>query len=99
MIPQRTDDESVRAHCKRFVKTNFHPAGTARMGADGDPLAVLDARMRVRGIENLRVCQMSAVPDIDAGNANAPAMMLGDRCADLVLEAAGFRPSRTSQIA
>lgn len=55
------------------------------MGADGDPMAVLDARMRVRGVDGLRVCDMSAVPNINAGNTNAPAMMLGDRCADLVM--------------
>ena len=55
------------------------------MGADGDPMAVLDARMRVRGVSNLRVCDMSAVPDINAGNTNAPAMMLGDCCADLTM--------------
>ncbi len=79
------DDAAMAAHCKRFVKTNYHPAGTARMGADGDPLAVLDPRLRVRGIEGLRVCDMSAVPDINAGNTNAPAMMLGDRCADFIL--------------
>ena len=54
------------------------------MGADGDPMAVLDARMRVRGIEGLRVADMSAVPDINAGNTNAPAMMLGDRCATFI---------------
>ena len=81
----RDDEATLRAHCKRFVKTNYHPCGTARMGRDGDPLAVLDARMRVRGVEGLRVCDLSAVPDIVAGNTNAPAMMLGDRCADLVL--------------
>jgi choline dehydrogenase-like flavoprotein len=79
------DDEALAAHCRRFVKTNYHPAGTCRMGADGDPRAVLDARMRVRGIGCLRVCDMSAVPDINAGNTNAPAMMLGDRCADFIL--------------
>jgi choline dehydrogenase-like flavoprotein len=83
--PDDTSDAALEAHCKRFVKTNYHPAGTARMGADGDPMAVLDARMRVRGIERLRVCDMSAVPDINAGNTNAPAMMLGDRCADLIM--------------
>ncbi|WP_299926259.1 GMC family oxidoreductase N-terminal domain-containing protein [uncultured Pelagimonas sp.] len=83
--PDDVSDEALRAHCKRFVKTNYHPAGTAKMGADGDKMAVLDARMRVRGLENLRVCDMSAVPNINAGNTNAPAMMLGDRCADLVM--------------
>ncbi|MEM9585540.1 MAG: GMC family oxidoreductase N-terminal domain-containing protein [Pseudomonadota bacterium] len=85
VIPGADDEETLRAHCKRFVKTNYHPAGTCKMGADGDPMAVLDARMRVRGIESLRVCDMSAVPNINAGNTNAPAMMLGARCADLIL--------------
>ena len=85
MIPDRDDDETLKAHCKRFVKTNYHPAGTCKMGADGDPMAVLDTRMRLRGMDGLRVCDMSAVPDINAGNTNAPAMMLGARCADLVL--------------
>ena len=85
--PDGADDEAtLRAHCKRFVKTNYHPAGTARMGRDGDREAVLDARMRVRGVEGLRVCDMSAVPNINAGNTNAPAMMLGARCATLVTE-------------
>lgn len=83
--PDRLDDAALADHCRRFVKTNYHPASTARMGADGDPMAVLDARMRVRGVEGLRVADMSAVPDINAGNTNAPAMMLGDRCADFVM--------------
>lgn len=80
----RDDDETLRNHCKRFVKTNYHPSGTARMGRDGDRDAVLDSRLRVRGVEGLRVCDLSAMPNINAGNTNAPAMMLGDRCADLV---------------
>ncbi len=84
--PGDNSDMALRNHCKRFVKTNYHPAGTARMGADGDEMAVLDARLRVRGIEALRVCDMSAVPDINAGNTNAPAMMIGSRCAEFVLE-------------
>ena len=50
-------DEAMAEHCRRFVKTNYHPASTARMGADGDRMAVLDARLRVRGIDNLRVCR------------------------------------------
>lgn len=82
--PARLDEVTLADHCRRFVKTNYHPASTARMGADGDPMAVLDARMRVRGIEGLRVADMSAVPDINAGNTNAPAMMLGDRCATFI---------------
>jgi choline dehydrogenase-like flavoprotein len=80
----RDDEATLRAHCKRFVKTNYHPCGTARMGLDGDRDAVLDSRLRVRGVEGLRVCDLSAMPDINAGNTNAPAMMIGDRCADLM---------------
>ncbi len=83
--PADLGDEALAAHCRKMVKTNYHPAGTARMGADGDRMAVLDAAMRVRGIDNLRVADMSACPNINAGNTAAPAMMLGDRCADFVL--------------
>ncbi|GAA6206791.1 GMC family oxidoreductase [Cognatishimia sp. WU-CL00825] len=83
--PEDRSDEALRAYCRRFVKTNYHPAGTARMGKDGDPMAVLDPRMRVRGVKGLRVCDLSAMPNINAGNTQAPAMMLGDRCADMVM--------------
>ena len=87
-------DEAMAAHCRRFVKTNYHPASTARMGADGDRMAVLDARLRVRGIDNLRVADMSAVPNINAGNTNAPAMMLGGRATDFILGLDQPRASR-----
>ena len=84
--PSDLSDEAIMNHCRRFVKTNYHPCGTCRMGPSADPLAVLDSRLRVRGIENLRVCDLSAMPNINAGNTNAPAMMLGSRCAELILE-------------
>jgi choline dehydrogenase len=84
--PSDLSDEALAAHCKKMVKTNYHPAGTARMGADGDPMAVLDAAMRIRGVENLRVADMSACPNINSGNTAAPAMMLGDRCASFILQ-------------
>ncbi|WP_376092897.1 GMC family oxidoreductase [Roseomonas sp. CCTCC AB2023176] len=87
--PADLSDEALLRHCKRFVKTNYHPAGTCRMGPPGDPLAVLDSRLQVRGLEGLRVCDLSAMPDINAGNTNAPAMMMGSRCAEFVNGAAG----------
>lgn len=86
--PDDLSDDALARHCRRFVKTNYHPSGTCRMGAAGDPLAVLDTRLRVRGIEGLRVCDLSAMPDINAGNTAAPAMMLGARCAEFVGAAA-----------
>ena len=78
-------NEAIAAHCRKFVKTNYHPCSTARMGSNDDPDAVLDTRFSVRGVCNLRVSDMSAVPNITAGNTNAAAMMLGNRCADFIL--------------
>ena len=96
MLPDPSDlsDDAIAAHCRRFVKTNYHPSGTCRMGASHDPMAVLDARMRVRGVAGLRVCDLSAMPDINAGNTNAPAMMLGSRCAAFIAEEARATPQR-----
>lgn len=90
--PSDTSDDAIMGHCRRFVKTNYHPSGTCRMGATGDPMAVLDSRLRVRGVAGLRVCDLSAMPNINAGNTNAPAMMLGSRCAELILEEAAAQP-------
>ncbi|MFL5333389.1 MAG: GMC family oxidoreductase [Geminicoccaceae bacterium] len=84
--PADVSDDALLKHCRRFVKTNYHPSGTCRMGAAGDPMAVLDSRLRVRGVEQLRVCDLSAMPNINAGNTAAPAMMLGSRCATFILD-------------
>ena len=86
--PNDLSDAAILRHCQRFVKTNYHPSGTCRMGASEDPLAVLDSRLRLRGIDNLRVCDLSAMPNINAGNTNAPAMMLGSRCAAFIMATA-----------
>lgn len=77
-------DENLEKHCRRFVRTNYHPSGTAKMGADNDNMAVLDSKMKVRGVDNLRVCDLSAMPNINSGNTAAPAMMLGLRCGDII---------------
>ena len=61
--------------------TIFHPVGTCKMGRDGDPLAVLDARLAVRGVAGLRVADASAMPNITSGNTNAPTLMLAERAA------------------
>jgi len=85
--PAESDADLAR-YAKRMVKTNYHPVGTARMGRDGDPLAVLDPRLRVRGLEGLRVIDCAAMPFIVSGNTNAAAMMLGDRAASFLLDSA-----------
>ena len=80
-----TSDEGLAAHCRRTVKTNWHPVGTCKMGREDDPCAVLDTELRVRGVAGLRVIDASAMPLIPSGNTNAPAMMLADRAASLII--------------
>ncbi len=79
-----TSDVDLAAHCRRTVKTNWHPVGTCRMGPDKDPMAVLDSKLRVRGIENLRVIDASAMAFIPSGNTNAPTMMLAHRAISML---------------
>ncbi len=66
--------------------TIFHPVGTAKMGIDSDPLAVLDGRLRVRGIDALRVIDASAMPLITSGNTASPTLMMAEKGAEMVLE-------------
>jgi choline dehydrogenase len=66
--------------------TIFHPVGTAKMGLPSDPLAVVDDRLRVFGLERLRVVDASVMPTITSGNTNAPTMMIAERGASLIQE-------------
>ena len=78
------EDYEGLLHWARATSTTiFHPVGTCKMGHD--PLAVVDERLRVRGIEGLRVADCSIMPRIVSGNTNAPAIMIGERASDLVL--------------
>jgi choline dehydrogenase len=79
-----TSDRDLGEHCRRSVKTNWHPVGTCRMGRPDDAMAVLDARLSVRGIEGLRVIDASAMPFVPSGNTNAPTMALADRAIALM---------------
>ena len=84
-LPMSETDNDLEDYCRRFVKTNYHPVGTCKMGADQDQMAVLDARMRVRGVSGLRVCDVSCAPSIVAANTNAAALMVGGRCAEFIV--------------
>jgi choline dehydrogenase len=80
-----TSDEAIAAHCKRTVKTGYHPVGTCKMGRDDDPDAVLDTRLRVRGTRGLRVVDASLMPTIVSGNTNAAVMAAAAKAANLIL--------------
>ena len=80
---EKLPDGAIVDHIIRHAKTVYHPSGTCRMGRDDT--AVVDPRLRVRGVPRLRVCDTSIMPCLTSGNTNAPAIMIGDRCADFIL--------------
>ncbi|MEM7021927.1 MAG: GMC oxidoreductase, partial [Pseudomonadota bacterium] len=78
------DHDDVLEWVRDTATTIYHPTGTCKMGSD--PLAVVDARLRVRGVQGLRVADCSIMPEIVSGNTNAPAIMIGEKASDMILE-------------
>ncbi|EEB16965.1 glucose dehydrogenase precursor, putative [Pediculus humanus corporis] len=83
---QQFTDEYWECVIRQYTLTIYHMSGTARMGAPNDPTAVVDPRLRVYGISNLRVIDASIMPRITSGNIQAPVIMIGEKGADLVKE-------------
>jgi choline dehydrogenase len=89
----QSDEELIRL-AGDIATTIFHPVGTTKMGRDDDPMAVLDSRLRVRGVQGLRVVDAGAMPTITSGNTNSPTLMLAEKAAGWIR---AERKARTGQ--
>ena len=77
------DDEELVKEASNYAQTIFHPVGTCKMGQD--EMSVVDEKLRVRGVSNLRVIDASIMPNITSGNTNAPTIMIAEKGADMIL--------------
>ncbi|MGE8636298.1 MAG: GMC oxidoreductase, partial [Achromobacter piechaudii] len=82
--PDYQTDAQLREAAGKIGTTIFHPVGTCAMGKSADDGAVVDARLRVFGLEGLRIADASVMPLITSGNTNSPTIMIAERAADMI---------------
>ena len=83
-VSDNPSEEEIVEHVRQHTQTLYHPVGTCAMGSGEQ--AVVDPELRVRGIDGLRVADASVMPAVPRGNTNAPAIMVGEKAADLIRE-------------
>ena len=85
LIPlDRNNVQQLKDFVRNNADTEYHPVGTCKMGPDSDPMAVVVAQLRLKGIGNLRVVDGSIKPNLVSGNTNAPTIMIAEKAADMV---------------
>jgi len=93
-----TTDAALEAHIRATCITVHHPLGTCKMGVASDPMAVVDAELRVHGIEGLRIVDGSVMPDLVGANINAPIIMIAEKAADLIRGRRLLEPARMAAV-
>ncbi len=84
----RDDPRQIESTLRAHADTEYHVCGTAKMGPADDPMAVVDAQLKVRGIDGLRIADASVMPSVTSNNINAPVIMIGEKCADMIKHSA-----------
>ena len=84
--PNCESDQDMVEWIKNNAETTYHPVGTCKMG--NDPQAVVDDELKVHGISGLRVADASIMPTLTSGNTNAPSIMIGEKCSEMLLKSA-----------
>ena len=79
-------NEDWQPHVKKYASTSYHPGGTCKLGKDDDPMAVVDAKLRVRGVKGLRVADCSIMPTLHSGHTQMPAFGIGEKAAEYLLQ-------------
>src|SRR3546814_16830081 len=88
--PEVQTDADIQGYARGKGGTVYHPVGTCRMGTD--PMAVVDPRLRVHGVDGLRAAAASVMPSMSSGNTNAPPTMIGETCATSIRDALARTP-------
>ena len=83
-LPKKFDEKSLIEHIKKSLETLYHPVGTCKMGQDN--MAVVDEKLKVKGISGLRIADASIMPTIISGNTNAACIMIGEKASDMILD-------------